>query len=193
MKKVLTLLAVLSCLFINAQFNEETIHLKNTNTEKSKFEQGIIYLKDGNTKKGLIKKRNLGGIKYKEKEESDVELYDHMNIDGYNITENGIVKYLYKKTENGFPQIMQLVRVGKINLYSIKVSNRDIITGIRVNYSFIYFIEKENVTTRVGKKLSKSDLELFNDCPSLIKKIKKKEFKKKDVYKIVNFYDMNCG
>ncbi|WNH10859.1 hypothetical protein [Thalassobellus suaedae] len=176
MKKLLTLLLMLCFFITNAQ-----------------FEQGKIYLNDGSTKTGLIKERDLGGIKYKEKEESDVELYDHTSIDGYDITENGIVKYRYKKTENGFPQIMQIVRVGKINLYSIKVANRDITTGIRVNYSFIYFIEKDNVTTRVGKKLSKSDLELFNDCPSLIKKIKKKEFKKNDVYQIVNFYDMNCS
>ncbi|WP_338360209.1 hypothetical protein [Yeosuana marina] len=176
MKIIFIILIVFSCSLANAQFNK-----------------GTVYLKDGNTKTGLIKERDLGGIKYKEKEESDVELYDHTSIDGYDITEKGIAKYRYKKTENGFPQIMQIVRVGKINLYSIKVANRDIMTGIRVNYNFIYFIEKDNVITRVGKKLSKSDLELFKDCPSLIKKIKKKEFKKNDVYQIVNFYDMNCS
>ncbi len=193
MKIYLTLLLMLSFFITNAQFEQGAFNLKHRNTKKAKFELGTIYLKDGNTKKGIIKTRNFGGIKYKEKKESDVELYDYNNIIGYDITENGIVKYRYKKVGNNNPQIMQIVRLGKINLYSIKVANRDITTGIKVNYSFIYFIEKDNITTRVGKKISKSDLEFFNDCPSLIKKIKKKEFKKKDVYQIINFYDMNCS
>jgi len=88
---------------------------------------------------------------------------------------------------------MKIVRLGKINLYSIKIVKREIVTGIRTHYRFIYFIEKNNVIRRVGNKLSKKDLQLFKDCPSLFKKIKKKEFKKSNVYQIVNFYDMNCS
>ena len=158
----------------------------------AQFKAGKIYLKDGNIKNGLIKERKFGGIKYKDNENSKAEPYDYNHITGYDITEKGVVKYRYKKVGNNFPQIMKVVRLGKINLYNIIVANREISTGIKVSTSLLYFMEKNTVTIRIGRKFNKNELNFFEDCPLLLKKIKKKEFKKKDVYKVVNFYNNNC-
>lgn len=158
----------------------------------AQFKKGKLYLKNGETKTGLIKTRDFGGLKFKKHKGAETELYDYNNTIGYDITEKGIIKFLYKKIGLSNPRLMRIVRLGKINLYSQIQGKREIITGLKYSNKFIYFIEKNDLTYKVGSKFKKKDLELINDCPILIQKIKKKEFKKKEIYKIVNFYNNNC-
>lgn len=177
MKKTFTLLAILSFLFINAQSNE-----------------GTIYLKDSTEIKGLIKIKTFGGVKYKTNENSDIIVYENSQLNGYDINENGIIKKYRFKEVQGISRRMKIERLGKINLYSIFVSNSGSAMGMGLPTSSgnVYFIEKNNITIRTGARFKKGKLHLIEDCPILIDKIKKKEFKKRDVIKIIDFYNKNC-
>lgn len=177
MKNTLTLLAILSFLFMNAQFNE-----------------GTIYLKDSTEIKVLIKTKTFGGVKYKESESSEIREYEDNQLNGYDINENGTIeKYRFKEVQ-GISRRMKIVRLGKINLYSIFVSNSGSAMGmgLPVSEGNVYFLEKNNVTIRTGTKLKSGKLYLIEDCPKLIDKIKKKELKTKEVIKIIDYYNQNC-
>ncbi|MBL4662199.1 MAG: hypothetical protein JKY22_01225 [Flavobacteriaceae bacterium] len=178
MKKTLTLLAILSFLYMNAQFKE-----------------GTIYLKDSTEIKGLIKFKTFGGVKYKEDEGSDIREYEDSQLSGYDINENGIIKkYRSKKVGANFPRIMKIEKLGKINLYSIFGSNAGSAMGLGlpVSEGYVFFLEKNNITIRTGAKFKNGKLHLIEDCPTLIDKIKKKEFKKRDVIEIIDYYNKKC-
>jgi len=162
----------------------------------AQFQEGIIHLKGGKTIKGYISFNDSDEIKFKEEKTSNFVRYTFNTIDGFDLTKNGIKKYRYKDAVNEYPRLLQLIRIGKINLYQQMVNQYFHLgpnSNIKITPKIIYYIEKENVTLRTGKKISKSELEYFSDCPILMKKIKGKEIKKDDVYGIVNFYNINCN
>jgi hypothetical protein len=58
---------------------------------------------------------------------------------------------------------------------------------------YVYFIEKNNKTIRIGGKIKNKRMNLFSDCPILIEKIQNKEFKKREIIEIIDYYNNNCG
>lgn len=177
MKKTLTLFAILSFLFVNAQSDE-----------------GTIYLKDSTEIKGLIKIKTFGGVKYKANESSDIIEYENSQLNGYDIKENGIIKKYRFKEVQGVSRRMKIEKLGKINLYSIFVSNSGSAMGMGLPTSSgnVYFLEKNNVIIRTGAKFKNGKLYLIEDCPILIDKIKTKEFKKREVIEIIEYYNKKC-
>ena len=178
MKKSLTLFALLSFTFMNAQ-----------------YQSGTIYFKNGETKKGFIKKRNHDGIKFKENKDSKLIIYDHNHITGYDTL---IGYYRYKNEYKSSPILFELLTRGKINLYSLqKSSPGSAIPGV-VGATFgggtssYYFIEKGERFMKLGYRVNKGNLFYFTDCPILIKKIKSKEIKGSNVYEIIDFYNTHC-
>ncbi|MFI1745141.1 hypothetical protein [Thalassobellus sediminis] len=157
------------------------------------YEKGIIYFKDGTSEEGLIKSKSFGGVKFRESLDSKPQSYDYNDIEGYDITEHGSVKYRYKKVGD-FHKIMKVIRLGKMNLYSVFVSNAGTAgaMGLPSSQGNIYYIEKNQKVVNIGSKIRKNEWYLFEDCPILLEKIKKKEFKKYEIFKIVNFYDTKC-
>jgi hypothetical protein len=178
MKKTLTLLAIISFLFANAQFNK-----------------GTVYLKDSTKLKGLIKTKTFGGIKYKENDSSDIKTYENSQLNGYDIKDNGVLKRYRYKSVQGVYRKMKIVQLGKINLYSIFVSNAGSAMGmgLPVSEGNVFFLEKNSMTIRTGAKFKKGKFYLIEDCPSLINKIKNKELKKREVVKIIDYYNKNCN
>ncbi|SFS31977.1 hypothetical protein [Lutibacter maritimus] len=186
MKKIFTLIALLSFLLSYGQFRE-----------------GIIYDKTGKEKKGLIKVKKFDGIIFKLDENSKEIYYDEKHIIGYDIKkENDIEKYRYKIVENAsFLRPMKMEISGKISLFSVNNSGTHMIpmgpSGVMTPMGsftkIVYFIEKDNRLIRTGTRLDKKTLELFQDCYTLIEKLDKNEIKKREVEKIVNFYNSNCN
>ncbi|MCL7764434.1 hypothetical protein MPF19_13490 [Polaribacter sp. Z014] len=194
MRRTLTFIAIFSFLLSSAQ-----------------YKKGIIFLTDSTEIKGLIKVRTLDGIKYKENDSSSVKKLNDRQLIGYNITEDGIeTKYRFKKIESKFKNKqrfgpgrkiktdqkirMKIVRSGKINLYSVFVSNAGSAMGmgLPVSSGNLYYIEKDNKTIKLGTKIKSKYYYLFEDCPELIKKIKTKELKHTNLIEIIEYYNKNC-
>ncbi|MCR1025181.1 MULTISPECIES: hypothetical protein [Flavobacteriaceae] len=184
MKKTLTLFAILSFLFVNAQSDE-----------------GTIYLKDSTEIKGLIKIKTFGGVKFKNTIDSEATNYDHKQITGF---DTGGEKYRYINNQEGFPPILLKEKLkGKISLYSNEVYNPghtipNGFAGGGTGMTFgggsatIYHILVKDKLIRVGTKIKKKHLEILKDCTSLIEKIENKDLKKSDVYAIINYYNNSC-
>ena len=161
----------------------------------AQYHSGTIYFKNGETKKGFIKKRNFDGIKFKENKNSKTIIYDHNHITGYDTL---IGYYRYKNEYKSSPILFELLTRGKINLYFLQKSSYGfaIPGGSGATYgggtSYIYFIEKGERFMKLGYRVNKGNLFYFTDCPILIKKIKSKEIKGSNVYKIIDFYNTRC-
>lgn len=184
LKNTLTLFAFLTVAFASAQFHP-----------------GKVFFKDSTSKEGLILRRTFGGIKFKTDEDSKVTKYSSADIDGYDINEHRFryVKLMY--VEN--PLLMNLVLTGKITLYTEILSNPNMFSGSNLDRMAkemilsgegpsIYYIKVKNKVIRLGTKLSKDKIKIFKDCPSLIQKIENEELKRRNIYKIVEYYNQNC-
>lgn len=161
----------------------------------SQYEKGVLYLHDGSTLIGLIKEKNLGGIKFKENKDSKSVSYDYKKLTGYKIGEK---KYQYKYLESGFPpSLFQLVIEGKMSLFAIQRANTGFVMGPNGTMtaagangtSTIYYIETFKKFIKIGLKLKQKHWHHFSACPGLYKKIKSKEFEKTDLEGIVNYYN----
>jgi len=164
----------------------------------AQFKKGKIYLKDKTEKTGLIKLRTFGGLKFKDKKDSEIQVYTIKQLSGYDLNNE---QYKYFKTfENAPTKLLKLETKGnKVDLYSQHVSGPGIIDS---NGGFIpgtgasatlYYIKKHDDIIYLGRRIGNSKFKYFEDCPKLIKKIKAKEIKKRHITKIVNFYNEQCN
>lgn len=185
-RNTLTIVAMLCFVIVSAQYNE-----------------GTIYFKDSTSSQGLIKIRMFGGgIKFKPDNDSEAVNYNNDQIYGYDIKNN---KYRYEKYGDAYPAILLMEELnGKIILYSDQITspglpmNNGMGMGMGMGFgggtTTIYYIKVNNQLIRIGTRISRNHMKMkfFNDCPSLVKKIEKRELKRRDVYKIIEFYNQNC-
>lgn len=183
MKNILTILIVLSCSLANAQFYE-----------------GTIILNDSTEIKGLVKIKTLGGVKFKSTEDADPIDYNHKQIIGFNRYGK---KYRYVKIQDeSLPKLLRESLQGKVSLYfnQVKIvgstSPPGSISGPGVLYDggvkTIYFILINDKLIRVGTKMKKKHLDLLKNCTGLMEKMKNKDYRKNDVYKIIRYYNNQC-
>lgn len=183
MKRLLTALLLLCFFNVTAQ-----------------FKSGKVILKDSTELKGLIKLKTFGGIKFKQKKYSeDITSYDHTSIIGVNIEGK---RYCYVAAPNGkSPKLLQVIINGDMTLYAEEVAKTAVtppngIGSPEFLYTgdtfFIYYIHVGDKLLKAGKKLKGKHVALFEGCPKLIDKIKRKDLKKSELYKIVNYYNTKC-
>ncbi|GGD17179.1 hypothetical protein [Hyunsoonleella pacifica] len=178
MKTVLIILALFSFSFLNAQYSK-----------------GKIYLKDETSLEGFVQIKDMQIVSFKiNRKDTPVE-YNHETINSVHVNNT---KYEYVKSKNfDTPKLLSEMIQGKIKLYSFITfstggySSNGISSGPqRIPY---YYISVKDSLISVGSKFNKKQITVFNDCPSLVKKIKTKEFKKWDIYDIVEFYNEDCN
>ncbi|ARV13763.1 hypothetical protein [Polaribacter sp. SA4-12] len=197
MKKILLLTIFLYSINLSAQIG---------------YSKAKIYFKDGTIKEGFGKHLFMSNAKIKfkvNKKDKPIEL-GFMKVDKFILND---IEYDFKiikgKSEIQFFKVKQR---GKVSLYySIKTNNGAPMGvmnagGVGVNMSFststeVYYIAKndEDQITQLfnlfgpSKKTFKKIVPLFfGDCQDLLDKIDQKEYKKRDIVKIVNFYNYNC-
>ncbi|XMO87557.1 hypothetical protein AAFN75_04580 [Algibacter sp. AS12] len=167
------------------------------------YEKAIVYFTDGTSEKGLIKRRSFGGIKFRENLDSKPETYDSSNVTGYDDL-NTNEKYRYK-TVGDFTMLMKIVQLGELNLFVVYKSSGSMPMGMggantgmpmmSMGYggSNVYYIEKNDNTVNIGRKIRKNEWHLFEDCPVLLEKLKQKELSKGAIEDIVDFYNSKCN
>lgn len=168
------------------------------------YEKGVVYFTDGTSEKGLIKRRSLGGIKFRKSLDVKPDSYDASNIIGYDDLATD-ESYRYK-TIGDFTTLMKVVQLGELNLYSVFKSGGSMPMGMgmggvnagmtmSVGYggSNVYYIEKDGKTVNIGRKIRKNEWYLFEDCSILLEKVKQKEFSKGAIVQIVDFYNTNVN
>lgn len=176
-KNILLLFLLLSLSHANAQYVNGSINYAN-----------------GTSKKGLVKITNNFKVKFKAKSEDKPSTHDHEDITGIDTHDDG--NYRFKKYQEGFPPMLfQELKTGKMNLYIIERYNPGVMNqnGMMMGGgpSITYYIETFGKFIKLGARVKQKHLYHFSACRGLVDKIKKKEFKKNDIYGIVAFYNLH--
>lgn len=192
MKKI-TLIILLISNALNAQIGNS-------------FKSATLNLRNNEILKGEAKILGDGTIKFRKNNKSDKIIYTYRQVKKLETYEDGINEfYKYKIITGKKPTLMKVIREypNKINLYGISYS----VTfgfGIEVTDNFFhYYVNKGNgdVVIELGsnqqfygsRHFKKTALKFFKDCPSLIKKIKDKEFnRRKHMEEIIEYYKNEC-
>ena len=180
---ILSFILILVCSFGYSQ-NAISVHLKNDKTIQG----------SGELKRKFVKIKASENAKY---QKIDLE-----EIDKIDFTKKGksTTFYFFKSNKGEFLiSYLQLEIKGNVNLYSKSFINN---TGYGAFESTNYYLKRENeqIVTILGggtvwDNFKKESAEYFKDCPSLVKNISesKKGFTKKDIKKIVEFYNSNAN
>jgi hypothetical protein len=202
--KINRLIFILSiCLFFNNQISY------------SQYTKVKIIFKDGTILKGLSKRKGSHQIKFKKDRSSKAKKYQLKEVEEYFEYYNGEkvkYKYLYIKESRKY-LLMQEVIKDKVSLYIIGTSGQHVGMGFGGNSdgfgsvggasSFSiesYYLKREGEkevtyitsTGAFSRNFIDSTSYFFIDCPELVEKIKKKEYKKRDIREVVKFYNTNC-
>jgi len=165
--------------------------------------QGELFLKNGKSIEGYISfarysKESLTGIGnnvkkivVRREKKGQKEKYKQSEIDYFIINKD---YYTYVPVKRNQKSLFRVVEEGKVMLYHREVSDGDYRTGY--DYYDEYFIKKEGekvaslITSRkTMKSFRKIGMKYFSDCPSLVKKIENKTYRRKDVQLAVKEYN----
>ena len=179
-------------------------------------EKAILHFKDDSKITGLAKIISSGArIKFRKDKQSKYKVYTPDNVESIEIYEKESFSttvyshYYFRKTKkNTLPRLLKLMEDGKANLYlDYNEYNKVFVIGSNgispaVNSSIShYYVSRagDEFVTRLGgqgslfkKNFKKGASEYFKDCPELVKKIENKEFKRRDIEEVVNFYNREC-
>ena len=173
---------------------------------QARKQQATLIFKNG-TELNCLARISGENIRYVENERKGVEIIvDEKDLLGIKIWMRENLVELYYKTEEGKkhkPKLMELINKGKMKLYRISdVYQQNIGFSSNDNYfkgksaSTVYFLESKtnkDEVFRMGYDFDQVAKAYFADCPALIENIGKDEFRKKDLFKMVIFYNENCG
>ena len=191
MKKIF--FTILVCLVTSLIFSQ-------ANKQKS-----TLIFKDGSTLNCYARISGTN-IRYIEKNIRDTEIVvNYETLSGIKIYMNDNLIELYYKKEVGksIPKLMEKTITGKINLYRIQdVYETSIGFSSNPNYfarksaSTVYFLDSKTNTDeviRLAEKFEENAKNYFSDCKLLTDQIGNDNFRKKDLFKMVLFYNENCG
>ena len=189
-----------------------------TVTGFSQQKRAVLYLKDSTKLEGFAKiNRYDDEIKFRPDKNSKGVVYKADDIEKNLIEEkNEDVEYRYKSIneDKSRPYLLVLRIEGELSLYEYYKSvpgvdnksmhQKNSAIGNTKTYSIpYYFVTKNNDEQAIflGSGGGKSGQNQFmkrirrsvSDCPELDKKIKQKEFRRKDIIKIVSYYNENCS
>ena len=190
MKKALYYITILISFNIYAQTNKAVIEQLD-----GKIEIGFAEILESNPNK----------IRFRKDLNSRPKKLDSNDFVRLLIYKNGIrFNYEFKINSNyrNKIELMRVIKKGFLSLYAIydsviynTHSSGEGFGNINIGMehsAFLFFISKKGDKT-ADKFPTKNAAEYFKDCPELVKKIKNKDFKSKDYFKIVDFYNNNCA
>lgn len=180
--------------------------------------KATIFFKEGKSLKGIVKIKHTGVIKYQKKKRAEKVIYDFNNIDHIDMYQGGdVATYVYLKVKGKTSsRVLEEMATGRANLYRIVTEGTTggmpmgtgaggmgMGMGMTMGHSYTlksYYICKEGEkevnylgsTNWLSKSFKKAASEYFNDCPVLAKKIIEREYKKRDIREIVDFYNTEC-
>lgn len=172
-----------------------------------------LYFKNGKQLTGLAKLVNGDQVKFKKSKGDKAEKYHFENLEQVVINDREEPStYIYLETRDGYYNVVRELEIGSVNLYVLEqtgYSSPMFVGGTNGQMNMMpgnyYDIKNLYVTkgingevTHLGsnqlfsKNFKNAASDYFSDCPELVAKIQNKEYKKKHVKDIVNFYNLKC-
>ncbi|WP_324024775.1 hypothetical protein QSV08_16300 [Maribacter sp. BPC-D8] len=200
MKK--TILLVLICCFVGSSF------------AIAQNDAATIYFKDGTKLQGLAKLVNGDQVKFKKFKGDKAQKYHFDNLEQVVINDREEAStYIYLETREGYFNVVRELEIGAVNLYVLEQTGYSapmFIGGVhgQMNMAHGNYYDIKNLYVRRGvsgeithlgsnqlfsKNFKNAASAYFSDCPILVEKIINKEYKKKHIRDIVNFYNLKCN
>jgi hypothetical protein len=176
--------------------------------------KAAIFKNNGDVLKGFasISNHNSNLIKYRKNIGDKPQKFGPKDIDKvyFILVNKSYIEYQFKTISKKNIQLMKVLIRGKLSLYSF-TETVDYIThssgrgfgnvNIGKSHTSTHFYvskKKNSIVDEFPKKstfksFKKNASAYFKDCAKLVKKIKKREFKKSDVIEIVEFYNKECN
>ena len=185
----------------------------NLNAQRS---EAILTFKDGTVKKGLGKLISQDRVKFRENKNSKAKKYAFKNLKHVKIKDyDEFQTYAYIRIQNKkTPRVLEVKVAGYLSLYELSRTHYSPsgfaggygaggFSGPPMGYHYDinnFYVRKkgQKEATHLGsnhlfsKNFKKAASAYFKDCPSLVKKIQSRTFKKRDLEKIVNYYNNKC-
>jgi len=175
-------------------------------------QKAILFFKDGTELKGRAKISPTGKIKFRKSKEAEKQFFSSKELKSIIIREfDKDIEYKYKVIEGKKTiLLLEVLEEGKVTLYRTLRSGYVVgapgPNGMPMgghSYSISnYYLSKDdkNLVVHLGargtifnKNFKKAASDYFKDCIMLVSKIQSKEFKKRDIVEIVEFYNENCN
>ena len=170
----------------------------------------ILYFNDGKEMKGYGKRVGEHSVKFKTKD-SKIQTYRLEELKKAVIYEDdGVNTYvaLKIKGKEDFHTVRQVI-VGPVSLYEYDVTMVDpgggfgpggMMVGGGTSTVTKYLVKRKNEPEATllspnnifSKSFKNAAIDYFQDCPSLVEKIRNRTFKKKNVEALVKYYNYNC-
>lgn len=179
------------------------------------YKSGMLVLKEGDKKQGLIKPKDENLLFKKGRYDNDVESYHYTEVDYVKKPNfNGeIAKFKYLKVVGGNFRLLEEVIIGSVSLYKDTSTYNMNAMGANAGMPGAgftmgvpqtitgYYVRRENDRHAVSissdhlfnNSLKQKGPWFFKDCPELVKKIENKDFRKKEIKKVVRFYNDHCA
>jgi len=191
-----------------------------TATLNAQRSEAILTFKDGTVKKGFGKLISQDRVKFRKNKKSKAKKYPFKNLKHVKIKEyDEFHTYAYIRVQNKKkPRVLEVKLTGYLSLYELSRTYHSPHNfgggaggfgggGASVGFTFghsyninNFYVRKEGQkeATHLGsnqlfsKNFKKAASAYFKDCPSLVKKIQSRTFKKRDLEKIVSYYNNKC-
>ncbi|SIQ03179.1 hypothetical protein [Maribacter ulvicola] len=172
-----------------------------------------LYFKDGNKLQGLAKLIHGDQVKFKKFKGDKAIKYDFEDLEQVVINDREKPStYIYLETTKGYFNIVRELEIGTVNLYVLEQtgyaapmfvgsSNDQVNIAHGNNYNIKNLYVRRGVRGKIthlgsnqlfSKNFKNAASSYFSDCPALVQKIQDKQYKKKHVREIVNFYNLKC-
>ncbi len=154
---------------------------------------------------------NSNIIKFRKNINDKPQKFGHKDIDKifFILPNKSFFEYQFKSISKKNIQLMKVLIRGNLSLYSFTETETynthssgkgfgNVNIG-KMHTSTHFYLSKNNNTIvefpskTIFKSFRKNASAYFKDCSELVKKIKKKEFKKSNIIEIVEFYNNKCN
>lgn len=207
MKRIFFLIIILTSYSTSAQLYE------------NEYQKAKLYLKSGDSITGLAKIDGDNNLFFKKEKRAKKNKYTYKEVVGLKMFKDDLVKvFKYKLVVSVGPLLLRVENQenSKMKLYSQSHYGVNSVPGNFQGGTYTpgfstgeiievkrYFINKKNSNHSVIKIWSDTNgrkdkvfrnriVKYFKDCKSLVKKIKNKEYRRFQIYEIVDFYNFNC-
>ncbi len=170
-------------------------------------QKATLYFRDGGSVDGYATIMNSDEIKFRKGRDSQKTIYNSISIYKAVIRVNGVdTEYVYVDiADKNTTRLLEPIVKGTVTLYR-DISNgysHQPLNGVMITQAYSinsYYVSRNGEDAiHLGnnqvfsKNFKKSASNYFKDCPRLVKKIKAKELKKKDIVEVVEIYNFLCG
>lgn len=180
--------------------------------EAQKLKAELVF-KDGRKITGLGEPANKDLIRFKKEKKAKKEFYSFKEVDTVKVYYDfNPTIFVYQKIKGRtYPDVLEVANVGKNVIFYrdntqgyITFSNGGVSGGmntgraVNLTHSFVRKPNEEEATHLgsndwMSKNFKKAASKFFSDCPQLITKIETREFKKKDLISIIDYYNNSCN